>query len=415
VSRAPRILFMDGTAGASGDMILGALVDVGVPLAALRRGLAGLPLPAWSLSSTKVERDGLAVRRVRVRLREAPAPHHDLVGAPGAHGHTHRTLRDLERIVRAGKLPGRVRDRALAIFRRLVEAEGQVHGIPPEKVHLHEVGATDAVVDVVGACLALEALALDRLVVSPLTTGHGTVQCAHGLLPVPAPATALLLRGVPIQAGEPAGERLTPTGAAILTTLADAWGPMPAMVPHAIGYGAGERTFHPGPNALRAVLGDGQAQAGAHGGEHVLVLQANVDDATPQALAFACERLLETGALEVYTEAVLMKKGRAGHKLTVLARPDDLDRLADVLLRETTTLGLRHRLERRIELTRTLVAVPTPHGKIRVKVGTREGEVLQAWPEYEDCAAAARRAGVPLRRVQAAALDAWRGLRARKR
>jgi uncharacterized protein (DUF111 family) len=377
VSRAPRILFMDGTAGASGDMILGALVDVGVPLAALRRGLAGLPLPAWSLSSTKVERDGLAVRRVRVRLREAPAPHHDLVGAPGAHGHTHRTLRDLERIVRAGKLPGRVRDRALAIFRRLVEAEGQVHGIPPEKVHLHEVGATDAVVDVVGACLALEALALDRLVVSPLTTGHGTVQCAHGLLPVPAPATALLLRGVPIQAGEPAGERLTPTGAAI--------------------------------------LGDGQAQAGAHGGEHVLVLQANVDDATPQALAFACERLLETGALEVYTEAVLMKKGRAGHKLTVLARPDDLDRLADVLLRETTTLGLRHRLERRIELTRTLVAVPTPHGKIRVKVGTREGEVLQAWPEYEDCAAAARRAGVPLRRVQAAALDAWRGLRARKR
>jgi uncharacterized protein (DUF111 family) len=190
------------------------------------------------------------------------------------------------------------------------------------------------------------------------------------------------------------------------------------MVPRAVGYGAGLRSFRPGPNVLRAVLGESpgvrnRTETG-HGGEHVLVLQANVDDATPQVLAFACERLFEAGALEVYTTPVLMKKGRAGHALTVLARPDDLERLADVLLRETTTLGLRHRLERRIELARTRVPVPTSHGTIRVKVGTREGDVLQAWPEYEDCAAAARRASVPLREVQAEALLAFRRQGARK-
>ena len=410
MSTAPRILFVDGGAGAAGDMILAALLDLGVPLSPLRRALGTLPLPTWSLSTTKVERDGLAARSVRVRLRERPQLRHDLVGAPGAHGHAHRTLQDLERIVRAGKLPARVRDRALAVFRRLVEAEGQVHGIPPAKVHLHEVGAADAVIDIVGACLALEALAPDRIVVSPLTTGHGTVDSAHGRLPVPAPATALLIRGAPVQAGEAAGERLTPTGAAILTTVADAWGPAPLMIPRAVGYGTGVRTFSPGPNVLRMMLGDGHGETGegAHGGEHVLVMQANVDDATPQALAFACERLFASGALEVYTAPVVMKKGRAGHALTVLGRPEDLDRLADVLLRETTTLGLRHHVERRIELGRRLETVETPHGTVRLKVGTWDGEVLQAWPEYEDCAAAARKAGVPLREVQAAALLAWR-------
>ena len=405
-----RILFLDGGAGAAGDMILAALLDLGVPLSPIRRALGTLPLPTWSLSTAKVERDGLAARVARVRLRARPALRHDLVGVPGAHGHAHRTLADLEKIVRAGKLPERVRDRALAIFRRLVEAEGEVHGIPAAKVHLHEVGATDAVIDVVGACLALEALAPDRVVVSSLTTGHGTVDSAHGRLPIPAPATALLVRGVPVQAGEAAGERLTPTGAAILTTVADAWGPAPPMIPRAVGYGTGTRTFSPGPNVLRAMLGDGHGEASVegHGGEHVLVLQANVDDATPQALAFACERLFAAGALEVYTTPVLMKKGRAGHALTVLGRPEDLQALAEVLLRETTTLGLRHRLERRIELARRLEPVDTPHGTIRIKVGTRDGEVLQAWPEYEDCAAAAKKTGVPLREVQAAALTAWR-------
>jgi len=182
------------------------------------------------------------------------------------------------------------------------------------------------------------------------------------------------------------------------------------MIPRAVGYGAGVRTFSPGPNVLRVVLGDGTEEAaeGGHGGEHVLVLQANVDDATPQTLAFACERLFEAGALEVYTTPVVMKKGRAGHALTVLARPEDLERLSGVLLRETTTLGLRYRMERRIELARRLVQVETPHGAVRIKVGTRDGEELQAWPEYEDCAAAARKGGVPLRRVQTEALLAFR-------
>jgi uncharacterized protein (TIGR00299 family) protein len=410
-----RVLFVDGSAGASGDMILGALVDAGVSPAALRRGLASLPIGAFSLSAARVTRDGLAARKVTVRLREPHAPRHDVVGGPGAHGPEHRTLADLERILRRAQLPPRVRDRSLSVFRRLVAAEGQVHGIPPERVHLHEVGAADAVVDVVGACLALEMLGVERVVVSPLTTGFGTVRCAHGLLPVPAPATALLVRGVPVLAGESEGERLTPTGAAILTEVADAWGPMPAMVPRAVGYGAGDRAFAHGPNALRVLVGDAAEhdRPGAHGGPRVLVLEANVDDATPQALAYAAERLFEAGALEVYTVPAVMKKGRAGAALTVLGREEALAALSDVLLRETTTLGLRWRLDHRIELERELQTVSTPYGRVRVKVAGRDGEVLNAWPEYEDCAEAARRRGVPVREVQQAALFAWRARKPR--
>jgi uncharacterized protein (TIGR00299 family) protein len=256
-----------------------------------------------------------------------------------------------------------------------------------------------------------------RVVVSPLTTGFGKVRCAHGTYPVPGPATLNLLRGVPIRAGEIELERLTPTGAAILTTIADEWGPMPAMVPQAVGYGAGDHEPAGEPNMLRVVLGDSPkgaaARAGAIAGE-VLVLECVVDDSTPQALAYACERLLDGGAVEAYTTPVVMKKGRAGHHLTVMGRPGSLDALSRILFEETSTIGLRVREDRRLELDRSVTAVNTRYGKVRVKRSTLGGRTVQVWPEYDDCAALARERSVPLRAVQDAALAAASTLRKRK-
>ena len=389
-----RILYVDATAGASGDMILGALADLGVPLAAIRRAVETLPLRGWRLSSRKVRRAGLAGRKVDVTV-SGKQPE--------------RGWRDIRKIVEGGKLPPSVRERALAIFRRLVEAEAEVHGISPERVHLHEVGAVDAIVDVVGACAGIAVLDPDRIVASPLVTGFGTVRCEHGLYPVPAPATALLARGVPVSGGDLEGERLTPTGAAILTTLANAWGPLPALRPTAVGYGAGSREIPGAANLLRMVLGEADGPGAVVLPRHeVVAVDLTLDDASPQTLAYASERLFETGALEVYTAPIHMKKGRTGHHLTILCRPEDLDRVAAVVFRETTTLGLRYRREGRIELDRRVDTVKTRYGAVRVKVGFLEGRPVQAWPEYEDCAALARRGGVPLKEIQREALEVHR-------
>lgn len=394
-----RILHVDGSAGASGDMILGALVDLGVPLSVIRGAIEALPLRGVGLKARKVTRAGLAGRKVDVPLRgKQPA----------------RAWRDVRAILSKGRLDAAVRERALAIFRRLFEAEARVHGMKMERIHLHEAGAADAIVDVVGACAGILHLAPDRIVVSALTTGFGTVRCEHGVLPVPAPATAELVRGAPVVGGEVEGERLTPTGAAILTTLADAWGSLPPLRPTAIGYGAGSRDFEGTPNLLRMVLGESDtAPSGGAPLAAIVAVEVTVDDASPQSLSYATERLFEAGALEVYTTAVHMKKGRSGHELTILCRPEDLEKIAQVVFRETTTLGLRHRLEGRIELERKFEVVKTPYGAIRVKIGVLAGRPVQAWPEYEECAAKARRLGVPLKEVQQAALRAYQTPRRR--
>jgi uncharacterized protein (TIGR00299 family) protein len=392
------ILHVDAGGGASGDMILGALLDLGVPLRVLREALTGLPVGGFTLSSRRVERAGLILRKATVRVRRS-APRH------------RRTWAGIRKLVEAGGLAPEVRDAALAIFRRLFEAEAEVHGRPLDRVHLHEAGGIDAIVDVVGACVGLHRLAPARVVVSTLTTGFGTVRCDHGVYPVPAPATALLVRGTPVRAGAIEAERLTPTGAAILTTVADGWGPLPAMIPRAVGYGAGDRDLGADPNALRMTLGEplgGVLPTGSSGADaEVRVVEFDVDDATPQSLAHVAERLLADGALDVTTTPTVMKKGRAGHRLTVLVRPDRLGAVAERILRETPTLGLRYRDERRIELGRETVRVRTAYGAVTVKVG-RLGDEPKAWPEYEDCAALAARKGVTLRAVQEAALAAWR-------
>ncbi|MEE8412578.1 MAG: LarC family nickel insertion protein, partial [Acidobacteriota bacterium] len=266
------------------------------------------------------------------------------------------------------------------------------------------------IIDIVGTCFGLHALGVERLVVSRLTTGFGSVRCAHGVYPVPGPATLNLVGGVPIEAGPIEAERLTPTGAAILTTLADGWGTLPAMQVETSGYGSGSVDLGETPNLLRGVLGIEDAEVvepRGDGANQVVVIETNLDDATPQVLAFTIERLLEEGALDAYVSALTMKKGRSGHGLTVLARPGDVDRLSRVVLAETPALGLRFRREERVELERRLERVATPFGTVRVKVGSLVGETLNAWPEYEDCATAARKHGAPLAQVQQAALDAW--------
>jgi uncharacterized protein (TIGR00299 family) protein len=386
------VLFIDAAAGASGDMILGALIDLGVPAAIVRRALQGLGVEGWTLRSRAVVRCGIAGRKVDVRVR-GPQPH--------------RGWAALKSIISKADLDPAVRRLSLAVFRRLIEAEAKVHGRPVNKIHLHEAGGTDAIVDVVGACVGLAHLAPRRIVVSPMTTGFGSVRCAHGVYPVPGPATLELVRGCPVRAGEIEIERLTPTGAAILTEIADEWGSLPAMRPRATGYGAGDHDLGETPNLLRMVLGDEDDPFSRPAGE-VVVLECTLDDSTPQVVAFAAERLLEAGALDVFTAPVAMKKGRVGHNLTVLARPEQWEVLARHVLEETSTIGLRYHAARRIELERSVRTVTTPFGPVTVKLSRLGGRVVQAWPEYDDCAAAARRHDVSLARVQQAAL---RGLR----
>ncbi len=394
-------LWIDATQGASGDMLLGALVDLGVPIAAIRDAVGALRIGGWTLEARKIVRCSLAATRVEVRVDSAGPC---------------RNWREIEEIVAGGRLATRVRERALAAFRRLIEAEALAHDQPFDEVHLHEAGGIDAIVDVVGTCAGVEQLAVDEIVVSPMTTGFGQIRCEHGVYPVPAPATLLLVRGAPVRGGEVEAERLTPTGAALLMTLADRWGPLPPMRPRAVGHGAGARDLGDVPNLLRLIVG--QAEPTAPGiperEGQVAVLECTLDDATPQAVAFASRRLLEAGALEAFTSPVTMKKGRAGQQLTVVARPADAERLAREILRQTSTLGVRARLDRRYELDREFVSVDTEFGAVRVKAGSLDGLVLHAWPEYDDCASLAERHDVPLARVQQAALAAYEARRKRQ-
>ena len=398
-----RLLWIDASAGASGDMLLGSLLDAGVPLRIVREAAAGLHLPGWRLSTRRVTRATLAARQVRVTVsgseRDDAHVHHG--DRPGSgHGRTRRAIRS---VLRRADLPRPVVRRAADAFDRLFDAEARAHGLPVDRVHLHEAGAVDALIDVVGVCAAVDHLGPRRIVVSPVSTGTGTVRCAHGTLPVPVPAVLDLLRGVPVTGDPLPGERLTPTGAALLVALADAWGPMPAMRPLAAGTGAGTRDDPERPNVVRVVLGE---DLGDHASPTVVTLSCTLDDATPQVVAWALDRVREAGALDAFVTQVLMKKGRPGHQLTVLARPEDRERLSEILLEETGTLGLRWSVESRIELEREWVKVPTRWGRIRVKVGSWRGVRTNVWPEFEDCAAAARRHGVPIEKVQREALQA---------
>lgn len=385
-----KLAYFDCFSGASGDMILGALVDAGLPADALREELAKLNLADYSLDIQKIKKQGFAATKVDVRM----------TGKPG-----HRHLKHIVEILDKSSLSDAVRTQARAIFTRLAEAEAAAHNSTIEKVHFHEVGAVDAIVDVVGAVAGLHRLGITRVECSAIPTGHGTVKCEHGIMPVPAPGTAALLKGIPILATDEPGELTTPTGAAILTTLAQRFGPLPNMKLAAIGYGAGTREGQTRPNLLRVLISEASAD-GAESDE-VVVLEANLDDTTPQTIGYVTDRLLEAGALDVATSAITMKKSRPGLKLSVIATPQLADALESILFVETTTFGVRRYNCRRSTLARTIDPVETRFGTIRVKVGRRAGSVVIASPEFDDCAAAARKHSAALRDVMDEARRAW--------
>jgi len=384
-----RLVYFDCASGAAGDMLLGAAVDLGLPLERLRDELARLPVQGYRLEAERVSRSGLAATKVHVRLD----------GEDKAHRH----LRHVLEIIDGSTLDTAVKEKAAALFRRLADAEAAVHGTSPEEVHFHEVGALDSIVDVVGGVIALRSLGAERFVSSPLNLGTGTVTMSHGTFPVPPPATARLVTGVPVY-GEGEGELVTPTGALLVTGHATEYGPLPAMRIEAAGHGAGSRDTRGRPNVLRLIVG--QADARSEG--RVLVLETEVDDAAPQLLGPLLERLLAAGALDAFFTSVQMKKGRPGVLVTVLAPPEKRETIEELLFRETTTLGVRRQEWLRTELERETATVATPYGSVRVKIGRRGAVVYNAWPEFEDCQRLAAEAGVAVKEVLAAALAAWR-------
>jgi len=388
-----KIAYFDPFSGASGDMILGALVDAGLSVRTLRRELGKLSLEGYSLGSRKVERGGFAATKITVKLKKAD------------HDHGHRHLPDILRIIRRSGLPKADKEKASAVFQRLAEAEARVHACGVDEIHFHEVGAVDAIVDVVGSVVGLRLLGVDRVESGPLRTGTGFVDCAHGRLPLPAPATAELLKGFPSIGTDLDGELTTPTGAALLTTLADAFGPRPAMAVAAIGQGAGSRERESVPNLLRLFIGDAAASDEA---DEVMVIEANIDDLSPEITGHVVERLLDAGALDAFLTPVHMKKNRPGAVLTAIAEPAAAAAIEDLIFAETSTFGLRRTLASRRKLSRTWAKVRTKHGTIRIKLGRLGTKLVQAAPEYEDCRRAAARRGVPLREVYQAALDAFR-------
>jgi hypothetical protein len=380
-----KICYLDAFSGISGDMTVGALIDAGASQEPLLEALRSLDTGA-RYEVEKTSRRGISASKFRVHLDGAQAKH--------------RHLPHILRMIDGAVLPARAKSNAAAIFERLGQAEAKVHGVAIEKVHFHEVGAADSIADIVGACVAFDLLGVEQVHVSAINVGSGTVNTEHGVLPVPAPATAALLAGMPVYARGPAMELTTPTGAAIAATLAASSGLMPAMRISSIGHGAGDRDFPEHANVLRVLVGERSA---APESTVVSVLEANIDDSSPQVLGYALERLMDAGALDATLSPLQMKKNRPGSLLRVIARPEDQERLARIVFEETSTLGLRiHAAERRVE-ERRIIQVETPWGKVRGKVS---GHGAFA-PEYDDCRALAESCAIPLKQVLAAAQEAY--------
>jgi uncharacterized protein (TIGR00299 family) protein len=380
-----KLAYIDCVAGASGDMLLGALLDAGLLEADLRAGLAGLRLPGFDLQVRRVLKNGLSATKVDVLVDDAVPERH---------------LSDLLAVVAAADLPPTIKERAAAVLHRLGEVEAGIHGVPVEIVHLHELGGLDTLVDVVGVLLGLHLLGVERVIVSPIPLGRGRIRTAHGELPLPAPATLALLRGAPVVGSEIEKELVTPTGAALLTSLAASYGPIPAMTLSAIGYGAGGRDL-PIPNVVRLLLGDAPPAVGLTG--TVAVLETNVDDLNPEIYEHVMDRLFRAGALDVFLTPIQMKKNRPGTLFRVMCRPGDAAAMTAILFEETTTLGVRQQIMVRETLPRRVQEVATPYGDVRVKVARLPDGHTKASPEYEDCRRQAVAHGVPLRQVYLAA------------
>jgi uncharacterized protein (TIGR00299 family) protein len=442
-----KIAYLDCFSGISGDMFLGALVDAGVPFAMLDDAVSALGIEA-RLELRRVNRSGIDAAKVDVLTLEdelaetahAVAPvevpagahehqhsHEDDHGHSHEHGHGHdhphehvhgRSLSVIQGIIRSSSLPALVQATALKAFELLGHAEAKIHNVPVESIHFHEVGAVDAIADIVAVSAGCHWLAVERQVerwiCSPLNVGGGHVHCAHGVFPVPAPATLELLRDLPVYSAGPKKELVTPTGAALLRALDVTSSEFPAMAMQATGYGAGSRDFPGRPNVLRLMIGeatapvDSRAPIASKESGRVGIIETTIDDATPELLSYIADRLLASGASDVYRTPIQMKKGRTGIQLTILCTPSKAEELQKMVFAETTTLGLRYREEQKLMLSRRFVSIDTEWGAVKIKVGMLDGgEVVNYAPEFEDCRAIAEKHGVPLKQVMQAAMTAY--------
>lgn len=387
------LAYFDCFSGISGDMTLGALIACGVDPDDLRAELDKLNLSGWELEVQTVSRNGIGAVDVTVRVTEQQG-----------HG---RHLHNIKEILAGSDLSGSVKIKATAVFRRLAEAEAAIHQTTIEKIHFHEVGAIDAIVDIVGACICLEKLRIEAIHCSPLPMGRGFVECAHGTIPLPAPAVLELTHGKPVYGVDVEGELVTPTGAAIVTALADHFGAVPPMTLKSSGYGAGKKSFGDRPNLLRVMVGE-VIEDEFLAAPEVAIIETNIDDLSPQFYEPVTEKLFEAGALDVYLTPVQMKKGRPGTLITVLCPPEKDEAMAEILFKETSTLGVRFSTMKRICLHREWVKVETEYGPIRMKTGERNGHILTAAPEYEDILSAAREHDAPVKAVHLAAVTAYK-------
>jgi uncharacterized protein (TIGR00299 family) protein len=431
-----KTLYLDIFSGLSGDMFIGAMLDVGVELQALTHELRKLGLAGYELHVSRQQRAKIAGTKFDVEVGhqhhgQSHCEHSDEHAHSDAHGHSHphsdkehqdephshshdhcgdsRTFADIEQLIIGSTLSTWVKQKAVAIFKRIAVAEGKIHGRPADQVHFHEVGAIDSIVDIVGACIALELLGKPRVLAAPVVEGTGWVQCAHGRFPVPTPATLEILsaRGAQVSQCDEPHELVTPTGAALLAEFAESFGPMRELAPRKIGYGLGTRENKTRPNVVRAVLGDSVSGA-RHDWETdvVVVLQTNLDDANAEVLGAVIEKAMEQGALDVFHTPVQMKKNRPGVLLTLLCSEEHADKFCELILRETTSFGVRRHISERRKLQREFVNIKTHYGEVTVKLGKLDGQVIQTAPEYESCKRVAENANVPLKQVYQSALSA---------
>jgi uncharacterized protein (TIGR00299 family) protein len=439
-----KTLYLEVFSGLSGDMFIGALLDLGVDFRQLEYGLAKLSLDGYRLAHRRAAKCGIQGVKFDVLLTEhetrSTHPHSHSHG-PGDHPHSHgpgdcdhshdgsRNFTQIKALIRASTLSDWVKDKSLAVFQRIAVAEGKIHGMPPEQVHFHEVGAVDSIVDIVGGCLALEQLGCPRVFASAVVEGTGWVRCAHGRMPLPAPATLEILgaRGIGLTQCEEPRELLTPTGAALLAEFAEGFGPMTGLVAEKVGYGVGTRDNDTRPNVVRAALGEvaagsvqcsvfsvqsdkaGMAATHDWDTDTIAVLETNLDDVSGEVLGAFVERALGAGALDVFHTPIQMKKNRPGVLLTVLCAAADADKFSELLLRETSAFGVRRTLAERRKLQREFITVKLPQGDVTVKLGKLDGAVVQIAPEFESCKQVGAKAGVPLKLVYESALAAARG------
>jgi len=378
-----KILYFDCFSGVSGNMILGAMVDAGIDIKALKKELKKLDLHGYSLKVSKVKRKGIKGTKVDVIVDKKKHLHH-----------TH--YKDIKRLIERSKLPEKIKEDSLSIFKNIAEAEAKIHRTSVDNVHFHEVGAVDSIVDVVGASICISLLNSDITLSSPINTGKGMVKTEHGLLPVPAPATTEMLKGFPSYSSDIEFELATPTGVGIITAMAKASNAIPVMKTNAIGYGAGSKDFSDSPNLLRIMIGEGYSPSEQ---DSITVIESNIDDMNPQFYDHIMNRIFDAGALDVFLTPIIMKKNRPAVKITLLSDNDNVNKLADILLKETTSFGLRMYKTERIKLEKEIKTVKTEYGSTKVKIGKKNGKIINIAPEYEDCKRIANERGISIREV----------------